>query len=451
MNQRGMSGGRLGLVVAASVATLVAACAARQHAPKDVRPSHGVTTTTATAERVRTNATHRPPPIPSTSPLSLPKTPGVGVPVRLAQRANPPENPQTPAKIALGMKLFFDGRLSADGTVACASCHDPARAFTDGQVASVGIGGRIGERNAPTIMNALYNATQFWDGRATTLEQQAALPIVNPVEMGQPTLEAAVTAIAGDPDYRRAFQAAFGTAPNAADLTRAIASYERTQTAYGTPFDHFIAGEQGAVGEDAKRGWQLFNTRAQCNKCHALSSETPDPTNFVDDDFHNIGVLIIRHDVVALARKAEGLVASADATAVDRAAIQTEMSALGRFLVTKKQADIASFKTPDLRNVVVTAPYFHDGSHRTLWDVVDHYNKGDGLNNPWLDEDIQPLALTENEIDDLVAFMASLTSPEYAQLGRLELARQREEARVSRPQRDTARAFGKKPVQPKPP
>ena len=127
------------------------------------------------------------------------------------------------------------------------------------------------------------------------------------------------------------------------------------------------------------------------------------------------------------------------------------MSALGRFLITKQEKDIASFKTPDVRNILVTGPYFHDGSMQTLWDIVDHYNKGGGVADPWLDEDMQPLALTEPEIDDLVAFLASLTSPQYKELGDKEYARQRALSKVSRPQRDTARAFGPKPPRPKPP
>jgi cytochrome c peroxidase len=153
---------------------------------------------------------------------------------------------------------------------------------------------------------------------------------------------------------------------------------------------------------------------------------------------------------VALACKAEQEINSGNTIAVDRAAIQTNMSALGRFLITKKEADIASFKTPGLRNVLITAPYFHDGSQETLWDVMDHYNKGDGIKNPYLDQDIQPLALSEAEIDDVVAFLATLTSPQYAEQGAKELARQRELSRTSRPQRDTVRAFGPKPAQPKP-
>ncbi len=375
----------------------------------------------------------------------------VGVPDGATRAAIPPDNPQTPEKIALGQRLFFDGRLSADATVACSTCHDPARAFTDGRPASIGIKGRVGQRNAPTILNALYNKTQFWDGRVKTLEEQAALPIVNSVEMGQPSLDAAVARITAIGEYQQAFRRVFGRSPNGTDLLRAIASYERTQLSFDSPFDHFIAGDKNAIDAAAKRGWELFNTRGRCNKCHALTENKRDVTNFKDDDFHNIGIGIIRHNVVALARQAEQLINSGDAAAIDRAAIQTDMSALGRFLISKKEPDIASFKTPNLRNVMVTGPYFHDGSQETLWDVSDHYNKGDGLQNPYLDQDIQPLALTEGDIDDLVAFLASLTSADYKEQGIKELVRQRELSRTKRPQRDTTRAFGPKPTRPKPP
>jgi cytochrome c peroxidase len=232
----------------------------------------------------------------------------------------------------------------------------------------------------------------------------------------------------------------------------ALASYERTQLSFDSPFDHFIAGDANAIDDAAKRGWEIFNTRGGCNKCHALTEDKRDTSNFTDHDFHNIGIGIIRHNVVTLAGQARQLVDSGDVAAIDRAAIETDMSALGRFLVTKKAPDdIASFKTPNLRNVLVTGPYFHDGSQETLWDVVDHYNKGAGLQNPYLDTDIGPLALTERDIDDVVAFMASLTSPDYKELGLNELARQREISRTKRPQRDTARAFGPKPTRPKPP
>jgi cytochrome c peroxidase len=244
--------------------------------------------------------------IPRASPLAQPKSlDQVGLPVERTRRAVPPDNPQTPEKLALGEKLFFDGRLSADGTVACSTCHDPARAFTDGRPASVGIKGGVGQRNAPTILNALYNETQFWDGRAKTLEDQAALPIVNSVEMGQPSMDAAIAGIGAIEEYRQSFQQVFGRAPNGPDLVRAIASYERTQVSFDSPFDHFIAGDNNAIDDSAKHGWDLFNTKARCNKCHALSEERPDVTTFTDNDFHNIGIGIIRHNVVALARQAE--------------------------------------------------------------------------------------------------------------------------------------------------
>jgi cytochrome c peroxidase len=391
------------------------------------------------------------PPIPAAGPLAEPKLlEQLGVPVEATRAVAPADNPQTPEKIALGERLFFDGRLSADGTVACSTCHDPARAFTDGRTVSIGIRGHAGQRNAPTILNALYNKTQFWDGRAKTLEEQAGLPIINPSEMGQPSLETAVEKIAALPEYEQAFRRVFGRAPNPTDLVRAIASYERTQFSFDSPFDHFIAGEKEAISDSAKRGWELFSTKARCNKCHALTEKNRDPTYFTDNDFHNIGIGIIRHNVVTLACKAEQEINSGNTIDVDRAAIQSGFSVLGRFLVTKKDADIASFKTPDLRNVLMTAPYFHDGSQATLWDVMDHYNKGDGIHNPYLDEDIQPLALTESEIDDVVAFLASLTSPQYTEQGTKELARQRALSHTNRSQRDTARAFGPKPVQPKP-
>jgi cytochrome c peroxidase len=415
------------------------------------RPDGGSGRKTATND-TSPQATGKAPPIPRAGPLARPRSlQQVGLPAELTRKAIPHENPQTPEKIALGQKLFFDGRLSADGTVACATCHDPARAFTDGRPVSIGIHGRAGQRNAPTVMNALYNKAQFWDGRVKTLEEQAAMPIVNPFEMGQPTLQAAVDAITGIEEYRQAFQKVFGRPGNGTDLVRAIAAYERTLVSFDTPFDHFIAGDQNAIDASSKRGWELFNTKARCNKCHALTEKKRDVTNFTDFEYHNIGIGIIRHNVVALALKAQRELASGHLEAVDRAAIETDMSVLGRILITRKDADTAAFKTPNLRNVLVTGPYFHDGSQETLWDVIDHYNKGDGLKDPWLDEDIQPLALTEPEIEDLAAFLASLTSPDYKELAAQEWERQRVLSRMTRPQRDTKRAFGPKPPRPKPP
>jgi cytochrome c peroxidase len=433
------------LIFAAGSTTLFLACGERAGESQ----AKSDTTTTAGPYSVSSQPLG---PIPPDDSMARPKSlHQVGVPIALTRSVIPKDNPQTPEKIALGEKLFFDGRLSANGTVACASCHDPRLAFTDSRPASVGILNRVGQRNAPTVLNALYNKAQFWDGRAVTLEQQARLPIVNPVEMGQATLNAAVARIAAIPEYRATFVRVFAHQPNGADMLRAIASYERSLISFDSPFDHFMAGDSNAISTPAKRGWVLFNSRGRCNLCHAFADTTTRPTTFTDDTFHNIGIGILRHNVVPLARQAERAVAKGDTIAIDQAAILTPMSALGRYLITRADSDIASFKTPDLRNVLVTGPYFHDGSAATLWDVIDHYNKGDGIQDPFLDTDIQPLALQEKDIDDLVALMASFTGPSYRALGARELARQRQLSRTSRPQRDSVRAFGPKPVQPKPP
>jgi cytochrome c peroxidase len=295
------------------------------------------------------------PPLPKAGPLAEPRSQDqIGFPMELTKSVIPPGSPLTPSVVALGEKLFVDSRLSGDGTVACATCHDPALAFTDGRPVSIGIAGRAGQRNAPTILNALYNKTQFWDGRVNTLEEQAALPITNPFEMGAASVGDAVTNIASDADYRRQFAQAFGRDVNERDLLTAIATYERTLASFGSPFDRFIAGDQNAMTDAAKRGWESFNTKARCNLCHALTDNQRDVTVFTDNDFHNIGIGIIRHRVVPLAVQAERELAQGHLQDIDRAAIESETSVLGRFLITKKEADIASFKTPDLRNVLVT-------------------------------------------------------------------------------------------------
>lgn len=385
-------------------------------------------------------------PIPNADEMARPR-PAVqtGLPAEATRAAIPRDNPQTPDKIALGQKLFFDGRLSADGTVACSSCHDPARAFTDGRTVSIGIKGRVGQRNAPTILNALFNTTQFWDGRAITLEEQASFPIVNPSEMGEPSLDAAVTRLAKVREYRQAFAKVFGGPPSAGNLLLAIAAYERSEVSFDAPFDHFIAGEKKAINDSAKRGWALFNGRGRCIRCHSVSAGQPDVTFFTDRRFHNIGVVTVRATIAAMAREADQMVRPGDMGAVDRTAIQTTFSVLGRFLVSRQDADIGAFKTPGLRNLLLTEPYFHDGSHATLWDVVDHYNKGGDVNDAFLDKDMQPLGLKEAELDDLVAFLAALTSPEYRQPAQQELARQRKLSRTTRPFRDTLRAFTRAP------
>jgi cytochrome c peroxidase len=345
----------------------------------------------------------------------------------------PTGNAMSDARIALGRKLYFDPKLSRDGTVACATCHDTSRGFTDRRNTSEGIRDQIGQRNAPTTMNALFFSTQFWDGRAATLEDQAKLPIVNPIEMGQPDGDAAAAAISSDAEYQRAFQAAYGRAVNYEDIARAIAAFERTLVFVSAPFDRFVAGDAGAISEAARAGWVLYNGRGRCTACHQLNASSPVGT---DNRFHNVGVSARHHDFEQLAKKGLAAIAKdSSREAIDKLALQTEIGELGRFAVTRYRSDIGAFKTPGVRNVGITAPYMHDGSMATLWDVMDHYNKG-GEANPYLDGGIEALDLSDVEVNQLVAFLFTLTDDRFAEQNTAELARQRSLAAQRRPFRD---------------
>jgi cytochrome c peroxidase len=345
----------------------------------------------------------------------------------------PTDNAPTAERIALGKKLYFDPRLSLDGTVACATCHDVTRGFTDQRPLSEGIGGKLGRRNAPTTLNATLLHSQFWDGRAATLEEQARLPIINPIEMGMPDGDAAIAAIKGDPEYQRLFQAAYGRPPNFDDLGRAIAAFERTLVFLESPVDRFLRGDEAALSPEARRGWALYNGKARCNGCHPLSVVNPLGT---DDRFHNVGVSARHQKFGELATQALALLEKDDSVqAIDELALQTDLSELGRFLVTKRTVDVGGFRTPQVRNVGITAPYMHDGSMQTLWDVMDHYNKG-GEPNPFLDGGIEPLGLTEQEIDDVVAFMFALTDERFAVENQAAMAAQKQRAGTQRPFRD---------------
>jgi cytochrome c peroxidase len=346
-------------------------------------------------------------------------------------------NELTPDSVALGRKLYFDTRLSKDGTLACASCHDVSRGFTDRRSVSEGIGDHLGKRSAPTTMNAALLQSQFWDGRATSLEEQAKLPILNPIEMGHPDAASAMAAVNTDPAYQGLFQKAYGHAPNYDDLGRAIASFERTLIFLDAPFDRFVAGDRQAISPAAQRGLELFNGKARCVSCHMINSSNPLGT---DNLFHNIGVSARKQNFEALAGQAlHVLKDGGDIEALDKLAIETDMSELGRFLVTKKRHDIGAFKTEQVRNVGLTAPYMHDGSLKTLWDVVDHYNKG-GETNSYLDGGIEPLNLSENEIDDVVEFLFTLTDRRFTAQNEAALRQQRALAAKSRPFRDNALA-----------
>jgi cytochrome c peroxidase len=349
-----------------------------------------------------------------TPPLGLPPVP------------YPEDNPQTAEKIALGDKLFHDERFSSTGDVSCATCHDRKKAFTDSPLSvSEGIEKLTGTRNAPTVVNSVYFKTQFWDGRSPDLEDQALHPFVNPVEMGLKDHQPILDIVRSDAEYAKQIRKVFGKSGEAitmTEVTRAIAAFERTQVTGDSPFDRwYFAGEEGALTTAQKRGFDLFVNQGRCVSCHLVEQTQ---ALFTDNRFHNIGVGIndIQDDVPGLAGKF--LEAEATLSEVDvQVLTDARTSELGRFAVSRGMDDLGSFKTPTLRNVDVTAPYMHDGSMKTLREVVEHYNNGGVTNaddpvNDFLSGGIRPLDLTEEQIDDLVAFMESLTSPEFAHLAR---------------------------------
>jgi cytochrome c peroxidase len=301
------------------------------------------------------------------------------VPLGLPPLAWPRDNPYSAAKVELGRTLYFDRRLSADETVSCASCHDPKFAFTDNAAVSTGIKSQHGGRSAPTVINRAYSLAQFWDGRAATLEEQAKGPIANPIEMGM-THDGVVERIKDIPGYRVLFSAAFGS--DAVDIDRiakAIASFERTVLSGNAPYDRYKAGHKTAMSAQQVRGMDIFFNRAKCDQCHEGS-------NFTLNAYANLGV-------------------GSDKADPD----------VGRFAVTKDSRDWGVFKTPTLREIEHTAPYMHDGSLKTLDEVVEFYNKG-GIPNKNLDPNIKPLHLNEHDKADLVAFLKALSGEGWQNL-----------------------------------
>ncbi len=297
------------------------------------------------------------------APLAVPK--GL-VPVMW-----PKDNPYSPEKAELGKLLYFDTRLSADNTVSCATCHSPAHAFTDGAPVSTGIRGQKGGRSAPTVINRAYSLAQFWDGRAASLEEQAKGPMANPIEMGN-THDAVVSRIRGVPGYQAMFQKAFGTSDIDIDhVAKAIATFERTVLSGNSAYDKYVDGNKKAMTAEQVRGMNVYFNKAKCDACH-------EGLNFTSNSYANIGI-------------------GTDKPQPDE----------GRFAVTHNPVDWGAFKTPTLRDISRTAPYMHDGSLKTLEEVVDYYDKG-GNKNKNLDEKIKPLKLTDQEKKDLVAFLHAL-------------------------------------------
>jgi cytochrome c peroxidase len=336
----------------------------------------------------------------------------LGIPIDLWTYFVPNDNPVTAAKVELGRKLFFDARLSADGKVSCASCHEPKRAFTDGKKVAEGIGGRLGTRNSPTLLNSMFSSGQFWDGRAETLEEQAKMPLTNPDEMGNRSLDDVLAKITTVPEYVRAFQQVFGGPVTIGGFAKAVAAFERTLVSGDSPLDRYLAGELNALNESARNGLILFRTKARCGVCHAFNQNFAAFATFpffTDGNYRNTGVSANFSGFEVLAVRA--MAAARDKSGEALAALSKHERAgeLGRFVTSGNTLDIGAFRTPSLRNVELTAPYFHDGSAATLDEVVRFYVKG-GKKNPNRDWQLEPVDLTVSEQQDLIAFLKALTS-----------------------------------------
>lgn len=304
------------------------------------------------------------------------------------QAPYPTDNPPTPAKVELGRKLFFDPGLSGTGKVACASCHDARHGFTDGEVLSLGVNGQPLARHTPTVINLAWSNLFFWDGRAATMEQQAVMPIAEAKEMGMPH-EVMVTRLQVDPGYRRLFQKAFpGETPSVQTVGKALAAFERTLVYSDAPFDRWIAGDETAISEDAKRGFVAFNTNGGCAQCHA-------GWNFSDGKFHDIGL---------------------------------PSDDVGRFGVVADESLRHGFKTPGLRNIAERAPYMHTGEIATLQDVMRHYRQF--IRRDTVSPEMRNVRTRGT--GDIIAFLETLTSPPPADLVRLQEALDRQTRRNAR-------------------
>lgn len=276
-----------------------------------------------------------------------------------------------PKKVALGKNLFFDPILSKTGTVSCASCHKPDHGFADTTMTSVGINDQLGDRNTPTVFGTSRLSLLFWDGRATSLEEQALGPIENPIEMGE-TIENVLKKLNANEKYKKLFDETYelmGSPITKELLANAIAEFERTLDSKDSDFDRFLAGNSMALSKSAQNGYKLFKDKAMCIECH----KGPD---FTDGEFHNIGL--------------------------------PQTNDVGRAKITFNDEDTRKFKTPTLREIAKTAPYFHTGEFETLEEVISFYNAGGG-EDEFKDPLKQPLDLTIDEQTDLVNFLNSLT------------------------------------------
>ena len=305
----------------------------------------------------------------------------IKIPLGLPPLPLPADNPPTAEAIVLGRRLFYDTELSIDHTLSCSTCHNPHLGFTDGLQVARGVGGSTGIRNAPTVVNAAYLPLQFWDGRAVSLEEQAASPIADPVEMNQPH-KVSVSRLEADPAYKTLFARAFGPG----DITinkveKALASFERTLLSANSPFDRYAFGrDKSALTPSQVRGFSIFvdPDKGNCAVCHTISDKY---ALFTDGRFHNTGEGVEGDD---------------------------QFSDVGRYRQTGVKTDLGAFKTPSLRNVAITGPYMHDGRMKTLKEVIDFY-AGGGNSNSYLDKEMRTIHLSGRDRVDLVDFLQSLT------------------------------------------
>jgi cytochrome c peroxidase len=299
--------------------------------------------------------------------------PGPPTPQGLPAVPWPEDNPYSPARAELGKLLFFDGRLSANGVVSCAFCHEPDHAFAGSTPLSVGVSGKPDSRHTQTLINRAWGKSQFWDGRAPTLESQVAAAVTNPDEMGM-TVDLVVQRIRAIRGYAPLFAAAFGDSTvNFERVAKAIATFERTITSGNSPYDRYLAGDKSALTKQQKDGLDFFNKKGECAECHS-------GPNLTNEKFANVGI-------------------GMDKTYPDS----------GREAFTKKRGDFGKFKVPTLRDLARRAPYMHDGSIKTLGEVLDIYSKG-GLPNPHLDTRLTPFYLDAQTKQALLAFLDSLNS-----------------------------------------
>jgi cytochrome c peroxidase len=288
----------------------------------------------------------------------------------------PSDNPQNAEKIALGRKLFFDKRLSLDGSISCASCHDPQKAFSDQRSKSIGINGQLSERNAPSILNAAFLKTAMFDAHLATLELQAIVPIQEPVEMGH-NMKILIKQLRQIPEYQAAAQAIFGRDFDAWVLTRSLAAFERSLLSMNAPFDQYMAGNKKAMNKEQLAGWRIFSDELYCTKCH------PAPYFTTYEAANN------------------GLYASYEG--------KTDQ---GRFRIHHDSLDIGKFKIPSLRNLPLTYPYMHDGSINSMEAALEHYQKG-GAGHPLQDPRILSFELSPKEKAQLLAFFNALVDTSY--------------------------------------